>query len=92
MPMTKLKPRSSNPQPVTCNPQPVIFMDYVISSDPTWVDVDLVWRFLSEESYWARGIRRETVLKSLPHSILFSVYEIGPQSRREQVGFATGNQ
>jgi hypothetical protein len=43
-------------------------MDYVISSDPSWVDIDVVWRFLSEESYWARGIPRETVLKSLPHS------------------------
>ena len=63
-------------------------MDYVISSDPSWVAVDVVWRFLSEESYWARGIPREIVLKSLPHSILFGVYEIGPQSRREQVGFA----
>ncbi|MGA8478492.1 MAG: GNAT family N-acetyltransferase [Chthoniobacterales bacterium] len=28
-------------------------MDYVISSDPSWVDVDVVWRFLSEQSYWA---------------------------------------
>ncbi len=63
-------------------------MDYVISSDPNWVDVDVVWRFLSEESYWARGIPRETVLRSLPHSILFGVYETGPQSGREQVGFA----
>jgi GNAT superfamily N-acetyltransferase len=63
-------------------------MDYVISSDPNWVDVDVVWRFLSEASYSARGIPRETVLRSLPHSILFGVYETGPQSGREQVGFA----
>jgi GNAT superfamily N-acetyltransferase len=63
-------------------------MDYVISSDPSWVEVDVVWRFLSEESYWARGVPRETVLKSLANSISFGVYEIGPQSRREQVGFA----
>jgi len=63
-------------------------MDYVISSDPSWVEVDVVWRFLSEESYWARGVPRETVLKSLANSIPFGVYEIGPQSRREQVGFA----
>jgi hypothetical protein len=65
-------------------------MDYVISSDPSWVEVDVVWRFLSEESYWARGVPRETVLKSLANSIPFGVYEIGPQSRREQVGFARG--
>jgi len=63
-------------------------MDYVISSDPSWVEVDVVWRFLSEESYWARGVPRETVLKSLANSIPFGVYEISPQSRREQVGFA----
>ena len=63
-------------------------MDYVISSDPSWVEVDVVWRFLSEESYWARGVPRETVLTSLANSIPFGVYEIGLQSRREQVGFA----
>jgi GNAT superfamily N-acetyltransferase len=63
-------------------------MDYVISSDPSWVEVDVVWRFLSEESYWARGISRETVLKPLPHSILFGVYKLRPEFRREQVGFA----
>src|SRR5260370_22134105 len=63
-------------------------MDYVISSDPSWVEVDVVWRFLSEESYWARGVPRESVLKSLANSISFGVYEIGPRSRREQVGFA----
>jgi len=41
-------------------------MDYVISSDPSWVEVDVVWRFLSEESYWARGVPRETVLTQIP--------------------------
>ena len=63
-------------------------MDYVISSDPSWVDIDVVWRFLSEESYWARGVSRETVLKSLAHSISFGVYQIEPASVRKQVGFA----
>jgi ribosomal protein S18 acetylase RimI-like enzyme len=67
-------------------------MNYVISSDPSWVDVDVVWRFLSEESYWARGVPREIVLKSLAHSISFGVYQIGSlndsESVRKQVGFA----
>jgi GNAT superfamily N-acetyltransferase len=67
-------------------------MNYVISSDPSWVDVDVVWRFLSEESYWARGVPREIVLKSLAHSISFGVYQIGSlndsESIRKQVGFA----
>jgi hypothetical protein len=38
-------------------------MDYLISADPSWIDVDVVWRFLSEESYWARGVPREIVVK-----------------------------
>ena len=63
-------------------------MDYVISSDPSWIDVDVVWRFLSEQSYWARGVPRETVLKSLAHSIAFGVYQIDPRFERQQVGFA----
>jgi ribosomal protein S18 acetylase RimI-like enzyme len=67
-------------------------MNYVISSDPSWVDVDVVWRFLSEESYRARGVPREIVLKSLAHSISFGVYQIGSlndsESVRKQVGFA----
>jgi GNAT superfamily N-acetyltransferase len=63
-------------------------MNYVVSSDPSWVDVDVVWRFLSEESYWARDVPREIVLQSLVHSIPFGVYQIGPQSVRKQVGFA----
>jgi GNAT superfamily N-acetyltransferase len=67
-------------------------MNYVISSDPSWVDVDVVWRFLSEESYCARGVPREIVLKSLAHSISFGVYQIGSlndsESVRKQVGFA----
>jgi GNAT superfamily N-acetyltransferase len=65
---------------------------YVISSDPSWVDVDVVWQFLSEESYWARGVSREIVHQSLAHSISFGVYQIGslndPESVRKQVGFA----
>ena len=63
-------------------------MTYVISSDPSWIDVDVVWRFLSEESYWAHGVPKEIVTKSLAHSIPFGVYQIGPQNIRKQVGFA----
>ena len=63
-------------------------MNYVISSDPSWIDIDIVWRFLSEESYWARGVSRETVVKSLVHSICFGVYQIGDGSFKKQAGFA----
>ncbi|HET9375624.1 MAG TPA: GNAT family N-acetyltransferase [Chthoniobacterales bacterium] len=63
-------------------------MDYIISADRSWIDVDVVWRFLAEESYWARGVPRKIVEKSLSHSIPFGVYLVGSPSVRKQVGFA----
>jgi GNAT superfamily N-acetyltransferase len=63
-------------------------MDYIISADPSWIDIDVVWRFLSQESYWARGVPREIVVKSLSHSIPFGVYQVGSPFVRKQVGFA----
>ena len=47
------------------------------------VDVDVVHRFLSEESYWAQGITRERVERAIAHSIPFSAFEGGAQ-----IGFA----
>lgn len=40
-----------------------------ISGDPADLDVALIHRFLSEESYWARGIPRETLEHALAHSV-----------------------
>ena len=50
---------------------------YVITTDVAAVDVDVVHRYLSIESYWAKGIPRETVARSLQHSICFSVLHEG---------------
>ena len=66
-------------------------MEYVISTDPTWLDLDVIHNFLSEHSYWARGIPREIVARSLLHSVCFGVYAIDearPGASRQQVGFA----
>jgi len=57
--------------------------DVEITTDPARIDVDLVHRFLSESSYWARGRSRETVERSLRHSLCFGVFSNG-----QQVGFA----
>lgn len=57
---------------------------FVISTDPAAVDVDVVHRFLSEESYWARGIPYDVVARSVEHSLVFGVYDEGGA----QVGFA----
>lgn len=47
------------------------------------VDVEVVHRYLCEESYWAKGIARETVERSIEHSLPFSAFE-----EEAQVGFA----
>jgi GNAT superfamily N-acetyltransferase len=56
--------------------------DILISTDPARLDVDVIHGFLSH-SYWAAGIPRETVERSIRHSICFGAFDEG-----EQVGFA----
>ena len=43
---------------------------YVISTDVARVDLDVVCGFLGR-SYWAQGISRETVARSIEHSLNF---------------------
>ena len=57
--------------------------DYYVSTDPRRIDRDLVHRFLSEESVWARGIQREVSDRAIENSLCFGLY-----SSRDQVGFA----
>ena len=56
---------------------------YTVSTDPSKLDLDVIHRFLSEESYWARGIPRAVVERSVANSICFGAYH-----GDEQVGFA----
>jgi GNAT superfamily N-acetyltransferase len=56
---------------------------YVISTDPARIDVDAVHRYLSNESYWAKGIPRDRVERSIAGSLCFGLY-----AGEAQVGFA----
>jgi GNAT superfamily N-acetyltransferase len=56
--------------------------DLVVSTDRTKLDVDLIHRFLST-SYWAGGIPKKVVLRSIENSLCFGVF-----SGARQVGFA----
>jgi GNAT superfamily N-acetyltransferase len=47
---------------------------YTISDDPARVDVDAVHRYLSEESYWAPGVPRDIVERSIAGSLPFGLY------------------
>jgi GNAT superfamily N-acetyltransferase len=56
---------------------------YEISTDRARLDIDLIHRFLSEESYWAKGRERAITERAIENSIPFGVYLDG-----RQVGFA----
>ncbi len=57
---------------------------FTISTDPARLDRELIHGFLAG-SYWARGISREIVDRSIDGALCFGLYE-GPGS--EQIGFA----
>jgi uncharacterized protein len=57
--------------------------DYLLSSDDSRLQRELVHRFLSEQSYWARGVSAAELDVSLEHSLCFGIY-LGAQ----QVAFA----
>lgn len=58
-------------------------MAVTVSDDTALLDLDVIHRFLSEESTWAIGIPSEVVKKSVDNSICFGAYEDG-----KQIGFA----
>jgi N-acetylglutamate synthase-like GNAT family acetyltransferase len=55
---------------------------FLISTDRSKLDVDVIHRFLAR-SYWAEGIPRETVMRSIENSLCFGVYD-----NVRQIGFA----
>lgn len=57
--------------------------EYEISTDRDRLNVEVIHRFLAEESYWSIGIPRATVERAIDHSLCFGVYH-----RDDQVGFA----
>jgi len=56
---------------------------YVISTDKTKLNIDVIHQYLSERSYWAQGRSMDTVRISIDHSLCFGVY-----ADNRQVGFA----
>jgi len=55
----------------------------LISDDKTRLDRTLIHRYLSERSYWAKGVSREIVERSVEHSLCLGIYQA-----ERQVGFA----
>jgi GNAT superfamily N-acetyltransferase len=61
----------------------IIENGFIFSDDRNLVDTTAVHRYLSEESYWAKGISMDIVKKSVQNSLCFGIYK-----EKQQVGFA----
>jgi len=57
--------------------------EFLISTSRQRLDLDVIHGFLTN-SYWAKGISREIVERSIEHSLCFGIYE----GSGAQVGFA----
>ena len=56
--------------------------EFTVSTDRERIDLDVVHGFLTE-CYWAKGVSRDVVARSIENSLCFGVYSEG-----KQVGFA----
>lgn len=57
--------------------------EFLVSTDRARLDLDVIHPFLTN-CYWAKGIPRETVARSIEHSLCFGIYD----GSGAQVGFA----
>lgn len=58
--------------------------NFYISTDKSLLDINLIYHYLSLESYWATGRSKETIEKSIQHSLCFGIYD----NTNKQLGFA----
>ncbi len=57
--------------------------NFIISTDKSKLDIELIHNYLSQASYWAENIPREIVEHSVQNSLTFGIYY-----HQNQVGFA----
>jgi GNAT superfamily N-acetyltransferase len=55
---------------------------YTVCTDSSRFDLEMIHRFLTE-SYWAKGVSREIVKRSIENSLCFGVFD-----GNQQIGFA----
>ena len=60
-----------------------ILTEYEISTDTHRLNVEVIHKFLAEDSYWSPGISRSIVERAIKNSLCFGVYH-----HAAQVGFA----
>ena len=63
-------------------------MTISVTHDRARMDVAMIYAFLSQDSYWAKNIPRETVERAMDHSLCFGAFVEGSSEGDVQVGFA----
>ena len=57
--------------------------EFSISTDPKQLDITVIHKYLSTDSYWAQGRTVDTVQRSIENSLNFGLYK-----GEQQIGFA----
>ena len=57
--------------------------EFTISTDPNRLQIEAIYKFLSEESYWAQNRTKEQTETAIKNSLPFGVYK-----GENQIGFA----
>jgi len=57
--------------------------EFSISTDPKQLDITVIHKYLSTDSYWAQGRTVETIKRSIENSLNFGLYK-----SKQQIGFA----
>ena len=62
--------------------------NFIISTDKSKLDLAVIHKYLSTESYWAKNIPLALVQKSIEGSFCFGVYKNDKLNENLQIGFA----
>lgn len=65
------------------NYQQLTQQGYFISTDKNLLDFEIIFYYLGTESYWAKGIKAETLRTAIDNAMCFGVYH-----DKKQIGFA----
>ena len=68
---------------VVMNDEAFLKKGFLISTDQNLLDFEMIYKYLSENSYWAKGIPEERLKKAIENSFCFGVYQ-----QNKQVGLA----
>jgi GNAT superfamily N-acetyltransferase len=66
----------------TMNDEAFLKKGFLISTDQSLLNFDVIFNYLDEQSYWAQGIQPETLRRAIANSLCFGIYK-----ENIQVGF-----